>query len=285
MAEETAGPSPYERRALDEIDRFKNADATWLGELAGKVSKPVDWLADKALDNTVGEAFGQVVQGLVGLLNDGVAWSVREEVIFEEFRSRGHAEVKGPADIRRLDLEAVDQTVGMLDAKYKALGLVEGAGVGALGAAALAVAIPALVGLAQRAVAELATYYGFDVASRSERAYVLEVLTTASAPTQASRKEALKEATNVARVLTSQQAVDKLNELLGAQAIKALAEALGVRLTKAALAQVVPVAGAILVGGYNAWYMGRVTDTAYHLYRERFLVEKYGPEVLVSVRD
>jgi len=28
--------------------------------------------------------------------------------------------------------------------------------------------------------------------------------------------------------------------------------------------------------GFNAWYLHEVTHTAYMLYRERFLVEKYG---------
>ena len=37
-------------------------------------------------------------------------------------------------------------------------------------------------------------------------------------------------------------------------------------------------------GGFNAWYVGAVTETAYLMYRERFLIEKHGPEVAVPIR-
>lgn len=38
--------------------------------------------------------------------------------------------------------------------------------------------------------------------------------------------------------------------------------------------------GAAVGGGFNAYYTARVCDAAYYLYRERFLAEKYGPEVI-----
>jgi hypothetical protein len=43
------------------------------------------------------------------------------------------------------------------------------------------------------------------------------------------------------------------------------------------LAQFIPLAGAAVGGGFNAYYTDKVCDAAYHLYRERFLAGKYGP--------
>jgi hypothetical protein len=40
------------------------------------------------------------------------------------------------------------------------------------------------------------------------------------------------------------------------------------------------MAGAFVGGGFNAYYTTRVCEAAYHLYRERLLLEKYGPDVL-----
>ena len=55
-------------------------------------------------------------------------------------------------------------------------------------------------------------------------------------------------------------------------------------LTKAKLAQVVPVAGAVIGGGFNAYYTDKVCKAAFYLYRERFLAEKYGvDEIEVTV--
>ena len=62
--------------------------------------------------------------------------------------------------------------------------------------------------------------------------------------------------------------------------IREIAKTLGIRLTKAKLAQAVPIMGAAVGGGFNAYYTARVCDAAYHLYRERFLAEKYGSEVI-----
>ena len=62
--------------------------------------------------------------------------------------------------------------------------------------------------------------------------------------------------------------------------VQRLARTLGVRLTKAKLAQAIPVVGAAVGGGFDAYFTSRVCDTAYHLYRERFLGEKYGPEAI-----
>ena len=43
--------------------------------------------------------------------------------------------------------------------------------------------------------------------------------------------------------------------------------ALGIPLTKAKLGQAVPIMGAAVGGGFNAYYTARVCDAAYHLYR------------------
>ena len=62
--------------------------------------------------------------------------------------------------------------------------------------------------------------------------------------------------------------------------IQEIAKALGIRLTKAKLAQMIPVMGAAIGGGYNAYFTSKVCETAWYLYRERFLAEKYGFEII-----
>jgi len=67
------------------------------------------------------------------------------------------------------------------------------------------------------------------------------------------------------------------------QIIQRIAKALCIRLTKAKLAQLIPVTGAVIGGGFNAYFISKVTDASYYLYRERFLAEKYGAEVIEAV--
>ena len=62
--------------------------------------------------------------------------------------------------------------------------------------------------------------------------------------------------------------------------IQIIARSLGIRLTNAKLAQIVPVTGALVGGGFNAYYTRNVCDAAFYLYRERFLAEKYGENII-----
>jgi hypothetical protein len=273
----------YEQHAIREIDLFKNPGQTWLTAAWDNVNKPLEWLGDKAFDTTIGETVAKAVHGLVSVINDGASWSVRSEAIYEEFRSEGHRVRQGP-DIHQLDLERVDKTVGYLAAKYKVTAAAEGAATGSLGAAGIAVDIPALVAIAMRAVCEYATYYGFDVSIEGERAFAMTILGAASSSTVAAKQVALAELTKLSVLIAQRKTWAELQQLLSVQVIKKIAQALGMRLTKAKLAQIVPLVGAGVGAGFNGWYVGSVTETAYHLYRERFLIEKYGHEVAVHIR-
>jgi len=275
---------PYDKSALVEIDVFKNPPESWWSTVTDVVAKPFEVVADFAFDNPVGAAVTKAISGIVSLLNDGASWTVRTSAVLEEYRDDGHSTVTTLKNIQELDLEQADRTVGYLGAKYKSLAFGEGAGAGALGAPGIAIDIPALVGLSLRAVNEYATYYGFDVALESERMFAMQILSAASAPSVAAKQVALAELSRVAVMIAQRKTWAELQRLVAVQMVKKIAEALGIRLTKAKLAQVVPVAGALVGGGFNAWYVGSVTEAAYLLYRERFLMEKYGPEIAVPVR-
>jgi len=64
------------------------------------------------------------------------------------------------------------------------------------------------------------------------------------------------------------------------QAVLSIAKALGINLTKAKLANVIPVAGAAISGGFNAYYTDKVCKAAFYLYRERLLAIKHGEKAI-----
>lgn len=276
---------PYDRKTLAAIDAFKNPKRGALGKLVDTINKPIETVAEAAFDTRVGEAVAKAIQGTVNLMNDGASWTVRQEAIFEEFRDDGHESVRSFSDIQALELEAIDKTVGYLAAKYKAVGAAEGAATGLAGAAGIAVDIPTLIGLALRACNEYAAYYGFDPSIQAERAFVMNLLSAASSPTQAAKQVAMAEVTKISIMIGKRKTWKELEKLLTVQLIKRIAEALGIRLTKGKLAQVVPILGSAVGAGYNAWYLGQVTEMASFMYRERFLIERYGAEVAVPVRS
>lgn len=273
--------SEYDQRALREIHAWKNPEIGWFGQAMKAINWPLDRAGDLLFATPgLGDAIQRAVRGLTGVCSDAAQWSVQTEAIYAEFRKAGHSGVKEAADIASLELEQIDKVVAWLDAKYKGIALVEGAGAGFVGLAGIAPDIAALITLALRAIGEYATYYGFDVSSQEERLFVMNVLGLASSPTDASKGLAMAQLVKIAQDVARKKTWNNLNQHAFVAVIGNISKALGIRLTKAKLAQVIPAAGAAIGGGFNAYFLAKVCNAAFYLYRERFLAEKYGADVI-----
>lgn len=140
--------------------------------------------------------------------------------------------------------------------------------------------IVALITLNQRAIGEYATYCGFDICSQQERLFALNILGLASSPNDASKQVAMAQLVRIAQDVAKKRTWKQLEESTFVRIVQIIARSLGVRLTKAKLAQVVPATGALVGGGFNAYYTSKVCDAAFFLYRERLLAERYGSNVI-----
>lgn len=272
--------SDYEKRALQEIHDWKDPNLTWWDQ----AMKTIQWPLSKAGDFVVstpglGPAIVKAMKGLVSVVNDAAQWTVRTDAIHADFRKQGH-DVRESQDIFSLDLKAVDEAIGRLDAKYKSWALAEGALTGATGAPGLVVNVPALLALNLRAIGEYATYCGFELSSQRERLFAMNIMAEASSPGDEAKVAAMAQLVRIAHDVAKKKTWKELEKQAFVVLMQRLARTLGVRLTKAKLAQVIPAAGAAVGGGFDAYFTSRVCDTAYHLYRERFLAEKYGPETI-----
>ena len=273
--------SIYETEAIASIHEWKNPETGWFGKAMEVINWPlekagnlitevpgVDWVVEKALG------------GLVGLLNDLAHWSVRPDAIYEEYRKAGFEHIKTFKDIFSLDLEDADRVNGWLSAKYKTLATTEGAAAGYVGLPGIAPDIIALITLNQRAIGEYATYYGFDISSQQERLFALNILGLASSPNDTAKQVAMAQLVKIAQDVAKKKVWKELEQHSFVRIMQIIARSLSIRLTKAKLAQIVPVTGALVGGGFNAYYTSKVCDAAFYLYRERFLAEKYGAEII-----
>lgn len=276
----------YEAHALKEIHAWKNPEIGWFGQAMRVINKPVDAAGDLLIDSPgVGFALKKAIEGLTSVCNDAAQWSVRPEAIFKEFRDDGYVNINSHDDLLNLDLSDIDKVVGWLGAKYKGIALVEGAGAGAAGAAGLIVDIPALITLNLRAIGEYAAYYGFDTSRQEERLFAFHVLGLASSPTDASKSLAMAQLVRISQDVAKKASWSQLEKSAFVKIIQEIAKTLGIRLTKAKLAQAIPVMGAALGGGFNAYFTMKVCDSAYYLYRERFLAQKYSANVIEATVD
>jgi hypothetical protein len=274
-------PSTYEEKAWKDIEAWKNPTRGGFAKAMQVINSPLDKTGDLVMKTPgVGWVIAKSVGGLVGVANDAAQWSVRTKAIYAEYRDAGHESVKGPSDLLKLDLEHVDKNIGWLAAKYKGLTLTGGAGLGAMGVAGIPLDIIWLVTLNLRAIGEYATYCGFDVSFQHERLFAMNVLRLASSPTDRSKVVAMAQLAKIAQDVAKKKAWKDLEKYAFVQLLQQIAKALGIRLTKAKLAQCIPAAGALVGGGFNAYFTAKVCDAAYFLYRERFLAAKYGADFL-----
>ena len=280
-------PTEYERKVLREIHRWKNPKVGWLGKTVDKVNRRLHGVTDlvrkvPGVDWTI----DNVVSGLLQLTNEIMQDSVWRDAIYQEYQKAGH-DVKSTDDIRQLDLEIVDQALRGLDTKYRSVTAAQGAAAGFAGAAGVLPDVLGLVALNLRAAGEYATYCGYDMSRPIERLYALQILHVVSLPPDhgdedPERETALVPVRSVSHAIAQQQTVHTIEQVAVSGSIRGIAKALGSRLTKVKLGQLLPMAGAFVGGGFNAYYTTRVCDAAFHLYRERRLMEKYGPEVILN---
>lgn len=274
-------PSDYDRKALREIHAWKNPETGRLDKARSAIVRPFDKTGDALLATPgVGDAIRHTAEGITSVSNDLAQWSISQERVYRGFHKAGHANVHSARDIRNLDLEQIDKVVGFLDTRYKGMTLVEGAGLGAVGLLGIPPDIVALLTLNLRAIGEYATYYGFDVSSQRERLFVLNILGLNSSSTPKCKGLAMAQLVRIAQDVARNQTWKQLEQHTFVRVIQQISKALGIRLTKKKLAQVVPVVGAAIGGGFNAYFTMNVCRSSYYLYRERFLAEKYGPEII-----
>ena len=268
--------SNYEKRAMHDIAAWKNPRRGWLDQLGELVEKPLDAATSAVLETGLGDLLNRAINTGLLALNDVAAATVRHEGVVAKFHEAGHLQIKAPRDIFSLEMSQVDKVVGNLGTQYMVPAFGEGAATGVAGLPGIIADVPLLFGINLRAIADYATHYGFDVGHQAERAYILHVLMYSSAPTQAEREGTMRHLDRISQAVSAEETWEELEKVLSKQIVKKAADVLSKRIGKAKAGQALPVAGAIVGGGFNAWFTKSNCDAAYHLYRERFLQRRHG---------
>lgn len=274
--------------------RARAASATGtLREKAGAVAERVPQ------SERIGEFVGRAFEGASEAGARAGAASVRTDAVVKAYRKKDY-EIGELGDIKRLDVADIQRVKPRLDLAYIAGSAAQGAGTGFLasggtilaaggavgtggvaaapgaGAVVSAIAIDAAAGIitANRAVAHVAAYYGYDLDDPAERVLALGVLSMGLAG-DAGKLVAYQQFNGIVQALARRQAWQQLSKNQVAQVVSAVYRALGMTLTKKKLATAVPVLGIAVGAGLNARTLARVIDDAEHAYMERFLRDKY----------
>lgn len=272
-------PSEYEINVIREIKEWKNPPKSWWNKVTSIVTYPLT-VATETIQKIPGVEWvlKKVIGGIIELINDYTQWTISQEATASEYHNKGF-DVDNSQDILKFDIKEPDEMIAWVSTKYKTMAGAEGAAAGLSGVYGIPVDILAILTLNLRAIGVYASYYGFDTSDQHERLFALNILRYASSPDDAAKQTTMAELVKVSGMIAKKQNWDQLNQKSIVIVIKKIAETVGIRLTKAKLAQIVPITGAIVGAGFNVYYTGKVCEAAYYLYRERFLSMKYGEEV------
>lgn len=304
-----ASPPPVTRSDAEhwrEVTEWKSraiTDSTpLLGPLTDGIAEVRATIADglrripgvTQLDDGVQEALHQLASAGAGA---GAA-TLRREAVFADYRAQGH-DVSDFKDIRDLEVAQVQAVLPRLDLGYTGFAAVQGgvtsflsstgatavaggvggAGIGSLpGVAVIAATLTGdallTVAACTRAVAHVAAYYGYDVTKRSEQVLALAVLAVGLS-SDADAPEAYDEVATLITTRTRDKEKRKRQQKQLRRLGRAVHQRLLSQIGQRELAQLVPVVGIGIGAVLSARLLGRVVDTAEHLYRERFLHDKY----------
>lgn len=316
-AEQAGVMEPYDARAWASIDSWRQRRLEREGRklvpdrvrarLAATGSVAKDKLEGLPGAERFEQLFSDALRGLTDVGARAARASVRREAVVKAYQKRRHA-VTSLADIRKLSLADIDEVKPRLDLAYIASSTVEGAaaglavsggqvlagggavfgaGAGAAPGAATVVGVmaadaAAVLVASQRVVTHVAAYYGYDLDDPAEQLYALGALNLGTS-SQVNKAAAYQELNKLVQSLARQQTWQQLNRNGVTKIVDHVYRTLGMRLTQRKLGQAVPVIGVAVGAGLNARLLAKVHDDAEHLYRERFLRERYGLDLAPSV--
>ncbi|MEV4459225.1 EcsC family protein [Microbispora sp. NPDC049633] len=205
---------------------------------------------------------------------------------------RKHQDLGAESPFKSLDLKDLDKGrptltipfIGVVQSGVASV-VVTGAAVGTTvsggttaGVAVVAVASDAVISMALlgRAVAEVAVHYGYDPREPGEELFLMGVLNYSMASSSTSKTAALASLSRLTQMMMRRATWNQLGKEPLVQVILQIFKLLGLRLTKARLANVVPVAGGILAAGLSFNMLYSAVDDATRLYRARYLADKHG---------
>jgi len=190
-------------------------------------------------------------------------------------------------DLQQAELKTCDALANSVHRWAMGFGASEGAATGAAGLAGIVVDIPAALTLAFRTIYKTGICYGYAPEQVTEQ-FAQGILAASGANSMQEKLAALVSLQAIRTALhqqswktlahkASQHAFSREGAII---AMRTLARQLGVNLTKRKALAAIPVMGALVGAGVNAWYMRDVSWAARRAFQERWLADRGKVQVI-----
>jgi|GEM_PF-243529 len=283
-------PDEYESNALKEIEKWKNREPGLVERSLDLLAKPVDWVYQE-IPEEARKVVEEAIEGALELLKDAAYWTFSEEDILKEARSLG-LNVSNCRELSGFRLYQLDPLARRYFTSNQLIASLEGGGCGLGGAVLLAADIPALFTVSFRAIQQIGSCYGFDMRDPNMLPVVMGIVGVASSRTVAGKTQLLADMHLVAKLLAKNVTYEQVAErtIMGSvvkilrQWTKTVPKEIAKNLSKRKLAQLIPLAGAIVGAGLNYWFVGTACEAAYMTFREMHLKFHSGRRVTLIQR-
>ena len=262
----------YERQVRQEILDWENRPLTGLQKASAKITdgvmqagKVAGKLVPAPLSNALTQAIETTLTGFASAMKATVNPEGIERQVKEKWSGLDCC----------CELQARDEVARKSKRMHISAATAEGAAIGVGGIATTLVDIPAFTALTLRSLADIAVSYGYDPRKEDEQAYLMATFAMLFAVEGKAKHDAmltLKALEKEFKRGTWKGANDILARIFGKNIdLREIAKRVGIVLTKKQAARMVPVVGAVVGGTMNGVMMNQATETAFMVYRRRWL--------------
>ncbi len=263
--------TPYEKKQVAEIKKWKKEEPGVVNKAFGLVIEPLAWLVQKVVPQAA-------IKGALDGANAAARWFTDTEDIKKEAGCLHNIE-----ELQRMDLAVSDKLADVVHNWAIGIGTLEGGGTGVFGLPGMAVDVPAIITLALRTIHKIGVCYGFESKTENDNQFVYGIMSASSANYIEEKVAALATLRTIQVTIAkttwkkmaekaAQRQMSKEGAIL---ALKNLAKQLGVNLTKRKALAAIPIIGAAVGGSVNGWYIKEVGWAARRTFQERWLIDNH----------
>ncbi|MEM1134325.1 MAG: EcsC family protein [Bacteroidota bacterium] len=281
-------PSKFEIQILKEMQREKQHTKSKVSHFLKNIQQPFvkasEWLKKIPGIEKVTEKTRLAVNDLLHNLHTD---QFNFDGIIDKYKALGFEQISKPDDITTLNLEDIEPLIGDICKKYKTLATNEEESTSAaISIQGMPKDIVALINLNRKAVNEYAAHYGFDIGLDKERIFALNILEYAACGSEAAKRSVMERIIVQTKQMSGKTAEDYMDKTVFLSMFSKLTSAISINLLKAKIGEVLPIDGAVIGSGFNAYFTNEVCSAAQFFYKQRFLIKKYGLDVInLSEKD
>jgi hypothetical protein len=248
----------YEKNQIHAIGEWKNREPSVVSQKMGAMAAPLGWIVQRVIPEVA-------MRGVLNGANSAGEFLADEGDII---RDGGIRDIE---ELRHKDLQLSDKLADSVHNWAIAAAVAEGAATGAGGVLGIGVDIPAILTLSLRTIHKIGLCYGYKANNKSERDFVLGVLSAAGSNSMKEKTEALlalRVEQNMIRKYTWKALAEKGAVVM---TVKQVCKQLGINLTKRKAMQAIPAIGGGIGAAVNGEFMRDIGYAARRSYQERWL--------------